>query len=643
MPKDHRSLKSLELGDEPPLVLGDDDPSRYSRRGISLRWLFGAVVTAVTSTALMGGALFAALDGRYVISAAAAPLVSPADVEPRVLARKGDRIRPTDEPVSSRRVIDVSTVVRQGDERIIAKKPYVLVNASLVLDRKEIGEVPKFNLKDLIETETKASDDAPDAITNQQVDGEIKVSVTDFPLESGVAFENDLDLDDADVTRQVQDEVSDELPDEYAEVASAPEADTPYAVDGDDFFVPRSIPSAPNIVLIPENVSALAKSSAEEGDDEDGNDLLELVQPGDTLSKILIGSGVSSSDVEAIDKVLSDAGVGTLTTGQTLHVIFEIVDDDHRRPMRLSIYSGETHVATVATTDSGTFVLGEAPSGPAPNVADLQVAAPKDRTPTLYESLYQTAVNQNLPDRVRDILVATFANEVDFNAPVRPGEKLTVMHSEVASEADGPAELLFAALTVSGTEQRFYRFKSDDGTVDYYDPDGRTGDRFLLRKPVARGVLTSTFGPRRHPIYHRVRMHNGVDYGAPRGTQIYAAADGVVSQAGWTSGGYGRHVTVDHRYGYQTVYGHQSRIADGIKPGVKVKQGQVIGYVGSTGYSTGPHLHYEIRINGRAVNPLKIRLRRGKELSGEQLVAFGAERDRIDDLLSDQHVAIARR
>nr|WP_232372771.1 M23 family metallopeptidase [Acuticoccus mangrovi] len=137
-------------------------------------------------------------------------------------------------------------------------------------------------------------------------------------------------------------------------------------------------------------------------------------------------------------------------------------------------------------------------------------------------------------------------------------------------------------------------------------------------------------------------MHTGVDYAAPRGTPIYAAGDGVVQQAGWKAG-YGRWTLIRHKNGYATGYGHQSRIAKGIKPGVQVKQGQVIGYVGSTGFSTGPHLHYEVHVNGRPVNPLKIRLRRGRELSGTMLSNFKSERDRIDALLAQQNVELARR
>ncbi|ORE94731.1 peptidase, M23/M37 family protein [Stappia sp. 22II-S9-Z10] len=623
-------------------MMGDADPARYSRRGVSVRWLFGAVVTAITSTALMGGALIAALDGRYVVSAHAAPLVDAA--KPRAVRKgeKGDRVRPAYEAVSSRRVIEIATVVRQGDERIIAKRPYVMVNASLVLDRADIaGDIPAFNARELVSTETQAGENATDAISAQEVDGEITVSVSDFPLDEGVTFQDDLELKERDIARQIRGEAPQPVDGLPTVVASA---DGSVNLADDAAFVDPAQETAPNLLVIPENVSELVKT--EDDDDEgDDNELLELVQPGDTLSKILVGSGVSAGDVKEINAVLTEMKVAKLMPGQTLRIGFALDEEGEeaqRRPTRLSIYEKDRHIATVAMTDSGEFVLGEAPAGPAPDVSALQVAAPRNQTPPIYDSLYQTATDNELPDRVRDILVATFANEVDYNASVRAGDTLTVLHSQPVEGASEATELLFAALTVGGVQKRFYRFKSEDGTVDYYDEDGRTGDRFLMRKPVQRGVYRSGFGMRSHPILRRRRMHKGVDYAAPRGTPIYAAGDGVVSEAGWKAG-YGRWVSIKHLNGYMTGYAHQSQIAKGIKPGVRVKQGQVIGYVGSTGFSTGPHLHYEVHVNGRPVNPLKIRLRRGKELTGSQLASFRAERDRIDTLLDERRIELARR
>ncbi|XWN32747.1 MAG: LysM peptidoglycan-binding domain-containing M23 family metallopeptidase [Devosia sp.] len=626
----HRKWRPVELGDEPPLVVGDGDPSRYTRRGVSVRWLFGAVVTAITSVALMGGALVAALDGRYVIEAQAAVFDAPLSRGVEPAARKGDRMLPAHETVSSRKIIEVSTVVRQGDGDLIAKRPYALVNASLVLDKAEIGDIPKFNARAYTKRDDPTTG-ATDAIYDKSVDGEITVSVSEFPLEGDVIFDDDIVLDEAEVERQLRD-------DQYVPrpLALAEETETLVGV-------PEGAPA--NVIVVPENVSELIKTSEGEIGTEANTDLIELVQPGDTLSKILLGSGIAADDIKAIDGVLSRLGVATLRPGQVLTIAFQLDETEgeeaRRRPGRFSIYSDDQHVATVAMTDDGRFVLGEAPPGPPPVVDDVQVASSKEQLPSIYRSLYQTALNHDLPEAVRHSLLGTFSLDVDFNARVRPGDRLTVLHSAV-EESEGPPEILYASLTAAGVERRFYRFRATDGSTDYYDEDGRTGDKFLLRKPMARGVFRSGFGMRRHPILRRRRMHKGVDWAAPRGTPIYAAGDGVVKQAGWRAG-YGRWVSLRHKNGYETGYAHQSRIAKGIRPGVRVKQGQVIGYVGSTGFSTGPHLHYEVRVNGRHVNPLKIRLRRGRELSGDALVAFKSERDRINALIEEQTVAIARR
>ncbi|GAB5374234.1 MAG: M23 family metallopeptidase [Acuticoccus sp.] len=624
---DNRKAVAVELGAEAPLAVGDDDPSRYTRRGVSVRWLFGAVTTAITSLALMGGALVAALDGRYSISAEAS--VARMDQPRARKAAKGDRVTPVYQEVSSRRTIEVSTVVRQGDEDLIAKRPYALVNATLVLDSDKIGDVPAFNPRAIAVREPPSDEGATDAIYDKAVDGEITVSISSFPLGGDVTFDDERLMEEGDIERQLRE-------DQFID-GSVPIADTEGFLDD-----ATGVPS--NVSIVPENVSELVKTTDAEGGVGSASELIEVVQPGDTLRKIMRGSGIVDDDVKAIEGILNRLGVGRLKAGQTLRIAFQLdeeLETPTRRPSRLSIYASNAHVATVAMTDTGRFVLGEAPPGPAPVLEDVQVASERGGLPSIYKSLYQTILEHELPETVRDSLIATFSLDVDFNAQVRPGDKLTVLHSE-PDDSGGTPEILFASLTAAGVERRFYRFKSSDGTVDFYDEEGRTGDKFLLRKPMARGVYRSGFGMRRHPILRRRRMHTGVDWAAPRGTPIYAAGEGVVKQAGWKAG-YGRWVMIRHNNGYATGYAHQSRIAKGIKPGVRVKQGQVIGYVGSTGFSTGPHLHYEVMVNGRHVNPLKIRLRRGRELSGETLVGFKAERDRIDRLVTQGETAVASR
>ena len=193
---------------------------------------------------------------------------------------------------------------------------------------------------------------------------------------------------------------------------------------------------------------------------------------------------------------------------------------------------------------------------------------------------------------------------------------------------------MFAALTVGGEAKKFYRFQTpDDNIVDYYDETGKSAKKFLVRKPMTDGIMRSSFGVRKHPILGYAKMHTGVDWAAPYGTPIFAAGNGTIDKVGW-EGGYGKYVRMKHTNGYETAYGHMTAYAKGIEPGVKVRQGQVIGFVGSTGLSTGAHVHYEIMVNGRFVDPMRIRLPRGRVLENQLLTAFETERDRLDGMMA---------
>jgi murein DD-endopeptidase MepM/ murein hydrolase activator NlpD len=174
---------------------------------------------------------------------------------------------------------------------------------------------------------------------------------------------------------------------------------------------------------------------------------------------------------------------------------------------------------------------------------------------------------------------------------------------------------------------RFFRFEGRDGDVDYYDPRGRGVRKALLRTPIDGARLSSGFGLRRHPVLGFSRMHKGVDFAAPSGTPIQAAGDGVVEVAGW-QGSYGNYVRIRHAANYSTAYGHMSRI--GVKAGQRVKQGQVVGSVGSTGVSTGPHLHYETLREGQHINPLSIKLPAGRQLEGRELAQFQNQVDEVE-------------
>jgi murein DD-endopeptidase MepM/ murein hydrolase activator NlpD len=259
----------------------------------------------------------------------------------------------------------------------------------------------------------------------------------------------------------------------------------------------------------------------------------------------------------------------------------------------------------------------------------------------LYQSIYETALRNKVPMPVIDDMIRIYSYDVDFQRKVQPGDSFDVFY---AGEDEGTnvterSEVLYAALTVGGETKKYYRFQTlDDGVVDFYDETGKSAKKFLVRKPVNTAVMRSGFGGRRHPILGYVKMHTGVDWATAYGTPIFASGNGVLEKVG-PEGGYGKYIRIKHNNGYETAYGHMSAFAKGMEVGKRVRQGQVIGFVGSTGMSTGPHVHYEILVNGRFVDPMRVKLPRGRALEGTIMTGFEKERDRLDAMMSGRNGA----
>jgi murein DD-endopeptidase MepM/ murein hydrolase activator NlpD len=303
--------------------------------------------------------------------------------------------------------------------------------------------------------------------------------------------------------------------------------------------------------------------------------------------------------------------------------------------VRVVIATDTTVEAIVAWSDKGKYVSVD------PRSANrVVVASDEDEDEgqgvRLYQSIYETALRNQVPRPVIDDLIRIYSYDVDFQRRVQPGDSFEVLFAgEDENANDGSrGEVLFASLTTGGETRKFYRYQTaDDNTVDYYDESGKSAKKFLVRKPVANGIMRSGFGARNHPILGYMKMHTGVDWGAPMGTPVFASGNGVIEVADW-EGGYGKYIRIRHANGYETAYGHMSAFARGMVAGRRVRQGQLIGYVGSTGLSTGAHLHYEILINGRFVDPMKIKLPRGRVLEGTLLAGFEGERKRLDNMIT---------
>ena len=261
-----------------------------------------------------------------------------------------------------------------------------------------------------------------------------------------------------------------------------------------------------------------------------------------------------------------------------------------------------------------------------------------------YTSVYETVLRNKIPPGVIEEMIRIYSYDVDFQRRVQAGDSFEVFY---AGEDESPAptsknDVLYAALTVGGETKRYYRFQTpDDAVVDFYDETGKSAKKFLVRKPVNTAVMRSGFGSRRHPVLGYTRMHTGVDWSTPYGTPLFAAGNGVIEKAEW-EGGYGKYIRVKHPNGYVSAYAHMSAFAKGMEPGKRVRQGQVIGFVGSTGLSTGPHVHYEILVNGRFVDPMRVRLPRGLSLEGQLRANFETERDRINGKISGPPCLVAQ-
>ena len=259
----------------------------------------------------------------------------------------------------------------------------------------------------------------------------------------------------------------------------------------------------------------------------------------------------------------------------------------------------------------------------------------------ILQSLYKAATDEQIPANIIIEFARIYGFQVDFQRDIRKQDKFQIMYEIFLNEKDEiieTGEILFANLKLSGQNNSLYYFDKE-GSEGHYDKNGKSVKKALMKTPINGARLSSPFGMRKHPIDGFNKMHRGTDFAAPMGTPIMASGDGVVKKAGWCGGG-GNCVKIKHNSTYQTVYAHMSKFARGIKSGVRVKQGQTIGYVGSTGKSTGPHLHYEVIVNGKKVNSQKLKLPSGKILKGEERKQFETRKIKLDVLKSEKIIGL---
>ena len=356
------------------------------------------------------------------------------------------------------------------------------------------------------------------------------------------------------------------------------------------------------------------------------------LEDGATLMQVLTDHGADRVDayhaIAALRPVFSPT---KLRSGQEINLTFLTQpgneDDAHGQPSRLL-----TSISLAPDFDSKIEVQREDDGSYTTEQIKRQLTDGFARAKgTINSSLFLDAAQAGVPAPIIIEMIRMFSYSVDFQREIHPGDKFEVFFDrkfDKNGQAVKEGDISYASLTILGKSHKLWRFKMADGGWDYFDEKGRSMKKFLMKTPVDGARISSSFGRRKHPILGYTKMHSGVDFAAPKGTPIYAAGNGKIEIAG-KAGGYGNFIRIQHANGYETGYGHMSAFARGIHPGVRVHQGQVIGYVGSTGRSTGPHLHYEISIHGKKVNPLGIKVPTGTQLAGKDLKKYQATRSDI--------------
>lgn len=355
------------------------------------------------------------------------------------------------------------------------------------------------------------------------------------------------------------------------------------------------------------------------------------VARGDTLMKLLVNNGVDRSTAHTAIQRLSDVyDVRRLQIGQDIVLTFQ---DQATGPAFLGL-------ALQPSADRDIEVRADAGSG---FVAE-EVLRPLERrddfaAAEIQTSLFEAALDAGMPIDVLVDLVRVFSFDVDFQRDIQVGDRVEVMFDTYEDELGNRVrngDIQYASMTLSGKTLSFYRYTPSSGITDYFDPKGRSVRKTLMRTPIDGARLSSGFGKRKHPILGYTKMHKGVDFAARTGTPIMAAGDGVIDVAG-RNGGYGNYVRIRHNSSIKTAYAHMKGFAKGTRKGARVKQGDIIGYVGTTGRSTGPHLHYEVLVDGRQKNPMSVKLPAGEQLKGKELKTFQGTMPAID-----QRVALLR-
>ncbi len=351
------------------------------------------------------------------------------------------------------------------------------------------------------------------------------------------------------------------------------------------------------------------------------------IKNNDSIEKILKKFNVRDEDIKKISLNLKRKKLFKIYSGRELKIITKQLEEGSRTVVSLDFPVNNTTSIEVRKSQDN-YVVYE-------NILQLYKKEVVIRG-AIKNNLYNAAIQSGIEPNIIIEFARVFGFEVDFQRDIRKGDWFEIYYEKFEDyneKVRDTGKIIYASMYVNGEEINLYRFK-DKNEEDYFDIKGKSITKSLMKTPINGARLSSSFGMRKHPILGYNKMHRGTDFAAPSGTPIMASGSGTVTRARWCGGG-GNCVKIKHNSTYETVYAHLKAFAKGIKEGRKVKQGQIIGYVGSTGMSTGPHLHYEVIVNGKKVNSQKLKLPSGKILKGNSREEFELERIKIDLKLSE--------
>ncbi len=346
------------------------------------------------------------------------------------------------------------------------------------------------------------------------------------------------------------------------------------------------------------------------------SDRIVTISAGDALGKVMQKEGVDSDEVHNIIQAMDDHfDPRDLKVGQDIQMHFEPHDGESQGYKLTDMKIELNPLKTLIVSRNGNEFQSTLEEKEVKQVITAQKAVIKT-------SLYGSAAKAGIPQAIVADAIKIYSQNIDFQRDVHAGDSLEVMYDTYATE-DGyvakTGDIMYAKLVLGGRDIPLYRYETADGSVDYYGPDGQSTKKTLMKTPINGARLSSGYGMRRHPVLGYGKMHKGIDFAAPTGTPIYASGDGVIQRAGRFSS-FGNYVRIRHGSSLDTAYAHMSKI--NVRSGQRVKQGDIIGYVGTTGRSTGPHLHYEVFLSNKNVNPRSVNLPVGQALAGRDLKKF---------------------